>query len=404
MGQKKATMTDVAKLSGVSQSTVSLVLNQKSRGAIPPETVSKVLSAAQALHYTKPPRARSQARSEQSVLVLASDPTNPYYSFLLHELDLAAAPHDLHLIFCSTYHNAQREAAFLEIALNSSFQAAIFLYPPDAPAYASQVSCQMPVIAICDKNAVSDIDLIELDNFRAGSIAAEHLVSLGHRNIALISSDPSKSLARSNRIQGVTWQMERCGLRDHLRVVVPGPDEIEHAPGNDIGYRIGRAVAQRPELLSGTYTAFISINDMVAMGVIDALSQHNAQFPGNYSIVSFDNVLYTGLSRISLTTVDYHINLLAQAAIDLLLRRTNPSADAARLSSARFKVECTPPAGGAPFYRSLPELTPCFTRTLPLAQGGAFPFYPFRSRSRASRSAILLWPSSLGWRPSHSIS
>ena len=247
MGQKKATMTDVAKLSGVSQSTVSLVLNQKSRGAIPPETVSKVLSAAQALHYTKPPRARSQARSEQSVLVLASDPTNPYYSFLLHELDLAAAPHDLHLIFCSTYHNAQREAAFLEIALNSSFQAAIFLYPPDAPAYASQVSCQMPVIAICDKNAVSDIDLIELDNFRAGSIAAEHLVSLGHRNIALISSDPSKSLARSNRIQGVTWQMERCGLRDHLRVVVPGPDEIEHAPGNDIGYRIGRAVAQRPE-------------------------------------------------------------------------------------------------------------------------------------------------------------
>ena len=326
MGQKKATMTDVAKLSGVSQSTVSLVLNQKSRGAIPPETVSKVLSAAQALHYTKPPRARSQARSEQSVLVLASDPTNPYYSFLLHELDLAAAPHDLHLIFCSTYHNAQREAAFLEIALNSSFQAAIFLYPPDAPAYASQVSCQMPVIAICDKNAVSDIDLIELDNFRAGSIAAEHLVSLGHRNIALISSDPSKSLARSNRIQGVTWQMERCGLRDHLRVVVPGPDEIEHAP----------------ELLSGTYTAFISINDMVAMGVIDALSQHNAQFPGNYSIVSFDNVLYTGLSCISLTTVDYHINLLAQAAIDLLLRRTNPSADAALLSSARFKVECTP--------------------------------------------------------------
>ena len=317
MGQKKATMTDVAKLSGVSQSTVSLVLNQKSRGAIPPETVSKVLSAAQALHYTKPPRARSQARSEQSVLVLASDPTNPYYSFLLHELDLAAAPHDLHLIFCSTYHNAQREAAFLEIALNSSFQAAIFLYPPDAPAYASQVSCQMPVIAICDKNAVSDIDLIELDNFRAGSIAAEHLVSLGHLNIALISSDPSKSLARSNSIQGVTWQMERCGLRDHLRVVVPGPDEIEHAPGNDIGYRIGRAV-------------------------IDALSQHNAQFPGNYSIVSFDNVLYTGLSRISLTTVDYHINLLAQAAIDLLLRRTNPSADAALLSSARFKVECTP--------------------------------------------------------------
>lgn len=115
-GTEKSHHDSGRQLSGVSQSTVSLVLNQKSRGAIPPETVSKVLSAAPGLHYTKPPRARSQARSEQSVLVLASDPTNPYYSFLLHELDLAAAPHDLHLIFCSTYHNAQREAAFLEIA------------------------------------------------------------------------------------------------------------------------------------------------------------------------------------------------------------------------------------------------------------------------------------------------
>ena len=88
-----------------------------------------MLSAAQTLHYTRA-RARSQARSpEQPVLVPASDPPTLYS----YELDLAAAPHDLHLICCSTYHNAQQEAAFLENDMNPGFQAAVFLYPPGCP-------------------------------------------------------------------------------------------------------------------------------------------------------------------------------------------------------------------------------------------------------------------------------
>ena len=89
----KTTMADIAKLSGVSQSTVSLVLNPKGKRTIPPETAARVLEAADSLHYARPQR--SQARSKnrsRPVLVLVSDLTNPYYSFILHELELAAAP------------------------------------------------------------------------------------------------------------------------------------------------------------------------------------------------------------------------------------------------------------------------------------------------------------------------
>lgn len=342
MGQHKVTMSDIAKLSGVSQSTVSLVLNQKGKRAIPPETVSRVLAAAQELHYTKPLRTQKQQKNHRPVLVLTNDLTNPYYSSLLHELDLAAAPHGLHLICCNTYHQAERETNFLGMALHCNFMAAVFLYPPDNPSYAGQVSRQMPVIAICDKNAVTEIDLIELDNFRAGNIVAEHLLALGHQNIAFISSDPARNPAKTNRIQGVTHQMKQQGLAEHLGLIIPMADEIKNVPDNNADYRIGRAAGQRPELLSGKYTAIIAINDMVAMGVIDALSDHAVQFPRDYSIVGFDNLVYTGFSRVSLTTVDYHFSLLAQAAIDLLLRRTNTAINSALFSSARFKVECTP--------------------------------------------------------------
>ena len=92
MRQKGPTMADIAKLSGVSQSTVSLVLNQKGGSAIPPETVERVQAAARKLHYVKAPRSRTAPeKTSRSVLALATDMTNPYYAVMLHELDLAAA-------------------------------------------------------------------------------------------------------------------------------------------------------------------------------------------------------------------------------------------------------------------------------------------------------------------------
>ncbi len=132
MKPSKTTMADIARLSGVSQSTVSLVLNQKGGRAIPPETVARVLDAVRELHYTKPQRNQVRRKgADHPVLILVSDLTNPYYSFILHELELAAAPSGLHLVCCNTYHHVEQETGFLEMALRCGFFAAIFLYPPE---------------------------------------------------------------------------------------------------------------------------------------------------------------------------------------------------------------------------------------------------------------------------------
>ena len=343
MAQNRPTMADIARLSGVSQSTVSLVLNKKGNGTIPAETVTRVMEAARELHYNKSARSPGRPRSDGGqVLVLVSDLTNPYYSFIIHELELAAASSGLWLLCCNTYHRKDREGDFLEMALRGNYRAAIFLYPPDDPENVNRVSRLLPVIAICDRNSACQIDLIELNNFQAGRIAAEHLISLGHRKIAVLSSNPRRSLSRSNRIDGIRRQMEESGLSEGLSVFVPDQEELREGISNNMNYNIGYALAQRPELRSGEYTAFIAINDMIAMGAIDGFSSWGAHFPENYSLVGFDNLLYTGVSRISLTTVDHHPDLLAQAAIDLLKHRTGHSMDTALLSSARFKVECPP--------------------------------------------------------------
>ena len=129
MRQKGPTMADIAKLSGVSQSTVSLVLNQKGGSAIPPETVERVQAAARKLHYVKAPRSRTAPeKTSRSVLALATDMTNPYYAVMLHELDLAAASAGLELVCCNTYHQPDRETRCLEMALSCRYFAAVFLY------------------------------------------------------------------------------------------------------------------------------------------------------------------------------------------------------------------------------------------------------------------------------------
>ena len=86
-----------------------------------------------------------------------------------------------------------------------------------------------------------------------------------------------------------------------------------------------RAKNFTPSSTSPTQKKFSTRMNRVAIGESDALSAHGIQFPRDYSIVGFDNLLYTGLSRISLTTVDHHTDILAQAAISLLLRRVDPS-------------------------------------------------------------------------------
>ena len=100
---------------------------------------------------------------------------------------------------------------------------------------------------------------------------------MGHRNIAVLSSDPSRSLARSNRIRGVTDQMERSGLEDCLSVVVPNAREIETIPGNNANYRIGRANSASIYQNIGTDFENVLINPAIQECVKSVTAQFTAE-------------------------------------------------------------------------------------------------------------------------------
>lgn len=344
MATKKVTMTDVAKAAGVSQSTVSNILGRNKKTSFPKTTVDKVLAAAEELGYS-PRQAQSKANvlASRRILVLATRLTNPYYPCILQSIEHEANKNGLHVVCGDTYHIPELEKDYLDMALEMKFLAVIYLFPPDNPQALEHALERLPIITICDNIPDSKADQVELNNFRSGCIAAEHLLSLGHRNIVMLTTPMDRNIARLSRVKGVENRInaaENCKL--HIISDFIDTPEGEMAIENNFDYTVGYHLAQDRHIATCNATAIIAANDMVAIGAMDALLEKGYRIPEDYSIIGFDNLFYTGLERISLTTVDPHADMLAQSAMDVLLHRLNIRLPNSLVPNMRFKAECQP--------------------------------------------------------------
>lgn len=341
MPKKRVTMTDIAHAAGVSQSTVSNILGSNKIGSFPPETVDRVRAAAAELGYSpRKQRAKRKAPDSKRILVLSTRMTNPYYPFVLQSIEQEAQKNGLYVVCADTYHSAAREESYLKMALELNFLAVIYLFPPDNLAVLEQVLQHIPIITICDTVADSKADQVVLNNFQSGRLAAGHLISLGHRRIIMLTTPLETSLSRRSRAQGVKSLIDEtpsCSLQ-----IISGEVSIDGDSSINLDYSSGYRLAQDPELKRGGATAIIAVNDMLAIGAMDALLEQGLRVPEDYSIIGFDNLLYTGLERISLTTVDPHADMLAQSAMDVLLHRLNILMPDSLVSRMRFKAECQP--------------------------------------------------------------
>lgn len=342
MSSKKVTMTDIANAAGVSQSTVSHILRQNNLSSFPSQTIERVMNCASEMGYVMPRRNNSGAvqNMNKCILVLATSMTYPYYPFLLHCIESEALKSNIKVVCCDTYHSKELEEAYLKMALDFKFIAVIYLYPPDNFEALNRAVASMLVITICDKLAESKADQVELDNYKSGYLAAEHLISLGHRNIALLTNSLEDSIARSLRAKGAMSKVEEMpGCR--LTVIAHNKTIDDDNSGNT-DYNYGYQLAHDKKLRECEATAIIAINDMVAIGAMNALIGQGYKIPDDYSIIGFDNLIYTGLERVSLTTIDPHADLLAMTAMNVLMHRINTLSPDPLIASTRFKAETQP--------------------------------------------------------------
>jgi len=340
---KKATSQDVAMLAGVSQATVSLILNNSDKVSFSSETRERVLAAAQQLNYQLTPRrSKRKKANSRTILVLTPTLTNQYYSELIQSVEDYANTLEYRVIVCNTFRKPDLEKYYLDTFVGNYVDGVLYTFLPSFPRLIEQLSAGTPTVIIGEKQSELAICSIELSNISAGAMIAEHLYQLGHRKFSFISTSFNQlSLAREQRLNGIRRQLESHGIRDGLEVRVA--DALEENDSQDSGlpyeYVVGRQLTSELIHSRCASTALIGVNDMTALGILNELAAQGVRAPQDVSVCGFDNIFSSSITTPGLTTIDHHLRARCQAAIDMIVSHSGP----ARIPAPFVhKIEYTP--------------------------------------------------------------
>lgn len=336
MCAKRVTMSDVAKAANVSQATVSMILNGKSN-AFPSSTIEKVFNTATAMNY----KCRSAPNpNSTTILVITVQSTNPYYAAMLQSIDRVASQYAITVLTGCTYHDPLMEDALLEMALTQNHLGIIFLYPPDNKEAFAKARIHIPIVVICDKSNSVTGDIVELNNFEAGVLTAKHLLDLGHTHIAVLTHTFDRTTtSQATRVAGILSQVKQALPEDRLLLLEAGSSKSGYLNENNFHYQVGYSLAQNKKIYQNDITGLVCVNDMLAYGVMDALAEKGYEIPKHFSVVGSDNLLFSGMSQVSLTTIEVHPEIIAQSAFITLLNRVQMNHSR---NTARFQVQCQP--------------------------------------------------------------
>ena len=294
-----ASITEVARLAGVSTATASRVVSL-SDYPVSPATRERVLEAARKLDYVPNALARGLIKSRVPVVaVIVHDITDPYFAEVVRGVEDGAATAGYLVITCSSERNAERERSYVRLLRSMRAAAVVFAGSGlDDPTLNEEIDRHLAAMR-ADGAAVVHLSPhalgepeIGVDNAAGIRNMVAVLVGLGHRRIAFLAGPRSLFVARE-RLAGY-----RQGLED---ASIPFDDRLVVRSGFD---RAGGALGV-DTLLAGDapFTAICCANDLLALGVLGRLAERGIDVPGEVSVAGFDDISTAALTAPSLSTV-----------------------------------------------------------------------------------------------------
>ncbi len=307
---KRPTRDDVAHRAGVSAATVSYALNTGPK-RVSDDKRRRVLAACEELGYQPNLLARS-LRSHHSQLIglVIPDNANPYFASLARSLEDAAYARGFHVLVGNSADDLDRQRAHLNILLEMQVEGVIVI-PADVRTTAHQEPLDLPIpTVLVDRHvASSSADVVAPDNELGGALAAEHLVTLGHRQLACISG-PGYLDHTLARLRGITKVLALTGLPEPI---------VREASAFD--YAAGACQAEQLLAAGAAFSALICATDAVAIGALSAAHAAGITVPQCLSVVGFDDVPQAAFTVPSLTTLAQPYQRMAEMAVDLLVTR-----------------------------------------------------------------------------------
>lgn len=305
------TIKDVAAKAGVSIASASRVLSDSR--SVNPETRRVVEEAAEELGYVPNEMARGLklARSNLMACVIP-DITNPFFPELVRGFEDIASEGGYGTLLCNTDNDVNKEASYLQLLAQRRIDG-LLLIPSgdeDPPPGLLQILAQDAPVVVMDRHLNGFTgDSIFVDNRLGASLAAEHVVELGHERVGIINRALDTSTAR-HRQEGYEGVLRSTGVFD----------ESLTRYGR---YSFDSGLEMAEELLDTPRppTAILAGSDVLAIATLHVADELGLSIPGDVSIVGFDRIAMSQLVRPTLTTVAQPIYEMARLAADLLLQR-----------------------------------------------------------------------------------
>jgi LacI family transcriptional regulator len=303
---------DVARAANVSVGTVSNVINRPD--SVSAETRARVLSAIDRLGYVRSESARQLRAGRSRIMgLLVLDMGNPFFVDVARGAERAARKAGLGVMVCNSDQSPGEEAEYLSLFAEQRVRG-VLLTPADATG--STVAAfrrhNIPFVLV-DRVAEGLTECsVSVDDVTGGVLAVRHLLDAGHRSIAYVSGPPNLNQVRDRRT-GALNALAEAGL---------GPEALRELPTERLDVGAGRDAGARILGLADRPTAVFCANDLLALGVLQALYAAGVAVPDDLAIVGYDDIEFAAAAAVPLTSVRQPAVTMGTMAAELLLEET----------------------------------------------------------------------------------
>lgn len=310
------TMKRVAEEAGVSLATASRAIRRE--GYVAPETRERVLRTARRLGYRVNLRAQSLRTRRTYTLahVFPASYPNPFHAALCHYMERAASGRGYALSQCETRYDPAQERSHFERLVRHGVDGVIVTSVWNCDALEILTSAQVPWCLVeRPSDTIPHLGGVLIDHRHGVRQAVEYLLSLGHRRISFLGTEPEQSVERE-RLEGFSSAMEEAGIT--------GVNEMIHLSleySAECGRELVRRILKLPQRPSAIFVA----SDMIAIGVLQELYAQRIHVPDDISVMNFEDSWGQNMTP-PLTCIHMPSEQVAETAVELILERIeNPT-------------------------------------------------------------------------------
>lgn len=308
----RTTIKDIANYTGFSVTTISLVLNNKAK-KIPVKTRERIMDAARELNYHPNQLAVGLVKKRtETVGLILSDVSNVFFANLAKGVEDECRRKGWNLILCNTNDKHERDLSYIQVLADKGVDGILFCMSQDSDRRGARESIQMmkrlrlPFVMIDRFLAEAECCSVIVDHRQGGYLAARHLLELGHRRIGCVAG-PFGLEDSAERLQGYQRALEEFG--------VPFREELIYEGW--YGRKSGMEAVE--PLLEQNVSAIFAFNDMAAYGAYSELRRRGLRVPEDISLVGYDDIFFSELLDVPLTTVRQPIYDMGQEAVKQLV-------------------------------------------------------------------------------------